>query len=70
MEAPPYDEILKSQTFKFVVGEAKEELFLHSTLVASKSEVLGQLGYATLADEDVQTVAAFAEFIYTGDYKI
>ncbi|KAG5954252.1 hypothetical protein E4U57_004679 [Claviceps arundinis] len=80
MEASPYEGILKSPTFKFVVGEAKEELFLHSTLVASKSEVLGkmikgpfiegQLGYATLADEDVQTVAAFAEFIYTGDYKI
>ncbi|KAG6068100.1 hypothetical protein E4U33_005123 [Claviceps sp. LM78 group G4] len=80
MEASPYEGILKSPTFKFVVGEAKEELFLHSTLVASKSEVLGkmikgpfiegQLGYATLADEDVRTIAAFAEFIYTGDYQI
>ncbi|KAG6110195.1 hypothetical protein E4U14_002892 [Claviceps sp. LM454 group G7] len=80
MEASPYEGILKSPTFKFVVGEAKEELFLHSALVASKSEVLGKMingpfiegqqGYVTLADEDAMTIAAFAEFAFTGDYQI
>ncbi|KAG6129386.1 hypothetical protein E4U38_005150 [Claviceps purpurea] len=80
MEASPYEGILKSSTFKFVVGEAKDELFLHSALVASKSEVLGKMingpfiegqqGYVTLADEDARTIAAFAEFAFTGDYQI
>ncbi|KAG6062522.1 hypothetical protein E4U32_002237 [Claviceps aff. humidiphila group G2b] len=80
MEASPYEGILKSPTFKFVVGEAKEELFLYSALVASKSEVLGKMingpfiegqqGYVTLADEDVRTITAFAEFAFTGDYQI
>ncbi|KAG6215637.1 hypothetical protein E4U34_005564 [Claviceps purpurea] len=80
MKGSPYKRIIKSQTFKFVVGEAKEELFLHSALVASKSEVLskmmngpfieGQQGYVTLADEDVSTIVAFAEFIYTDKYNL
>ncbi|KAG6063452.1 hypothetical protein E4U13_006306 [Claviceps humidiphila] len=72
--------IFTSQPFKFVVGEAKTEFLLHSVLVASKSEALGRLinggfvegqqGYVVLEDEDAKTVAAFAEFIYTGDYKL
>lgn len=72
--------IFTSQPFKFVVGEAKTEFLLHSALVASKSEALGRLinggfvegqqGYVVLEDEDAKTVAAFAEFIYTGDYKL
>ncbi|KAG6019873.1 hypothetical protein E4U19_006852, partial [Claviceps sp. Clav32 group G5] len=72
--------IFTSQPFKFVVGEAKTEFLLHSALVASKSEALGRLinggfvegqqGYVVLQDEDAKTVAAFAEFIYTGNYQL
>lgn len=72
--------IFTSQPFKFVVGEAKTEFLLHSALVASKSEALGRLinggfvegqqGFVVLEDEDAKTVAAFAEFIYTGDYQL
>ncbi|KAG6062523.1 hypothetical protein E4U32_002238 [Claviceps aff. humidiphila group G2b] len=63
-----------------MVGKAQKEFFLHSALVASKSEVLGKMmngpfiegqqGYATLPDEDASTFAAFAEFAFTGDYQI
>ncbi|KAG6204920.1 hypothetical protein E4U35_002998 [Claviceps purpurea] len=80
MKPSPYQEILKSQPFKFVVGETKEEFFLHSGLVASKSEALGKMingpfierqqGYVVLEHDDARTVAAFAEFVYTGDYQI
>ncbi|KAG6018830.1 hypothetical protein E4U19_007864 [Claviceps sp. Clav32 group G5] len=72
--------ILTSQPFKFVVGKAMKEFFLHSALVASKSKVLGKImngpfiegqqGYVTLPDEDASTIAAFAEFAFTGDYQI
>ncbi|KAG6075810.1 hypothetical protein E4U15_005431 [Claviceps sp. LM218 group G6] len=72
--------IFTSQPFKFVVGEAKTEFLLHSALVASKSEALGRLinggfvegqqGFVVLENEDAKTVAAFAEFIYTGDYQL
>ncbi|KAG6124509.1 hypothetical protein E4U38_008430 [Claviceps purpurea] len=71
--------ILSSRPFKFVVGKAKKEFFLHSALVASKSEVLGKMmngpfiegqqGYVTLPDEDASTIAAFVEFAFTGDYQ-
>ncbi|KAG5953771.1 hypothetical protein E4U58_000289 [Claviceps cyperi] len=74
------EEIFTSQPFKFVVGSAKTEFLLHSALVASKSEALGRLinggfvegqqGYVVLEDEDAKTIAAFAEFIYTGDYQL
>ncbi|KAG5954254.1 hypothetical protein E4U57_004681 [Claviceps arundinis] len=80
MQASPYEEILNSRPFKFMVGKAQKEFFLHSALVASKSEVLGKMmngsfiegqqGYATLPDEDASTFAAFAEFAFTGDYQI
>ncbi|KAG5914776.1 hypothetical protein E4U61_005329 [Claviceps capensis] len=80
MKPLPYQGVLKSQPFKFVVGETKEEFFLHSSLVESKSEALGKMingpfiereqGYVVLENDDAKTVAAFAEFAYTGDYKI
>ncbi|KAG5961189.1 hypothetical protein E4U58_004386 [Claviceps cyperi] len=80
MQTSPYEEILMSEPFKFVVGKTKKELFIHSTLVASQSRALRRLmdgpfiesqqGYVVLADEDVRTIAAFAEFIYKGDYHL
>ncbi|KAG5933481.1 hypothetical protein E4U59_006855 [Claviceps monticola] len=80
MQASPYEGILMSTPFKFVVGKTKKELFIHSTLVASQSRALRRLmdgpflesqqGYVVLADEDVRTIAAFAEFVYKGDYRL
>ncbi|KAG6019871.1 hypothetical protein E4U19_006850 [Claviceps sp. Clav32 group G5] len=80
MKASPYEEIIAFKPFKFVVGKEGKEVYMHSALVARWSEVLeklmsspfieGQQGYAVLADEDVRTVAAFAEFVYMGDYHL
>ncbi|KAG6101012.1 hypothetical protein E4U14_006949 [Claviceps sp. LM454 group G7] len=83
MQTSPYEGILMSEPFKFVVGKTKKELFIHSTLVASQSRALrrlmdgpfiesqqGSQGYVVLANEDVRTIAAFAEFIYKGDYHL
>ncbi|KAG6079525.1 hypothetical protein E4U15_003714 [Claviceps sp. LM218 group G6] len=79
MKASRYEEIIAFKPFKFVVGKGEKEIYMHSELVARWSTVLdkmmnspfmeGQQGYAVLADEDVRTVAAFAEFVYTGDYQ-
>ncbi|KAG6096481.1 hypothetical protein E4U14_007941 [Claviceps sp. LM454 group G7] len=80
MKVSPYEEIITFKPFKFVVGKEGKEVYMHSALVARWSKVLekmmsspfieGQQGYAVLADEDVRTVAAFAEFVYTGDYHL
>ncbi|KAG6078058.1 hypothetical protein E4U16_001692 [Claviceps sp. LM84 group G4] len=80
MKASPYEEIITFKPFKFVVGKEEKEIYMHSALVAKWSKVLdkmmnglfieGQQGYAVLADEDVKTIAAFAEFVYTGDYHL
>ncbi|KAG6197733.1 hypothetical protein E4U35_007352 [Claviceps purpurea] len=39
-------------------------------LAAEVSFIEGQQGYVTLADEDVSTIVAFAEFIYTHKYVL
>ncbi|KAG6135424.1 hypothetical protein E4U28_005394 [Claviceps purpurea] len=80
MKASPYEEIIAFKPFKFVVGKEEKEIYMHSALVGKWSKVLdkmmnspfieGQQGYAVLADEDVKTIAAFAEFVYTGDYQL
>ncbi|KAG6156497.1 hypothetical protein E4U51_008228 [Claviceps purpurea] len=72
--------IITFKPFKFVVGKEGKEVYMHSALVARWSKVLDKMmnspfieeqqGYAVLADEDVRTVAAFAEFVYTGDYHL
>ncbi|KAG5935674.1 hypothetical protein E4U60_003015 [Claviceps pazoutovae] len=72
--------IIALKPFKFVVGKEEKEIYLQSALVAKWSKVLdkmmnsplieGQPGYAVLADEDVKTIASFAEFVYTGDYHL
>ncbi|KAG6218202.1 hypothetical protein E4U34_004234 [Claviceps purpurea] len=72
--------IFTSQLFRFVIGEAKTEFFLHSELVECKSKALGKLvndasaegqqGYIGFRDEDTRTFSAFADFIYTADYDI
>ncbi|KAG6315684.1 hypothetical protein E4U22_007661 [Claviceps purpurea] len=80
MKTSPYEEIITFKPFKFVVGKEGKEVYMHSALVARWSKVLDKMmnspfieeqqGYAVLADEDVRTVAAFAEFVYTGDYHL
>ncbi|KAG5914777.1 hypothetical protein E4U61_005330 [Claviceps capensis] len=72
--------IIALKPFKFVVGKEEKDIYLQSALVAKWSKVLdkmmnspfieGQGGYAVLADEDVETIAAFPEFVYTGDYHL
>ncbi|KAG5938887.1 hypothetical protein E4U53_007925 [Claviceps sorghi] len=72
--------IVTSPPFKFIVGGDKTEFFLHAALVASQSPALdriingpfveGHQGYVVLAHEDARTVAAFAEFLYKGDYYL
>ncbi|KAG5916578.1 hypothetical protein E4U42_007594 [Claviceps africana] len=78
MQASPYESIVTSPPFKFIVGATKTDFFLHAALVASQSRALdrmingpfaeGQQGHVVLAEEDTRTVAAFAEFLYKGDY--
>ncbi|KAG5914775.1 hypothetical protein E4U61_005328 [Claviceps capensis] len=80
MKSLPYEGIIKALPVKFLVGKSKEEVFLHSALVANNSEALcqmingasfeGKQGSVVLEDDDVSTIAAFAEFIYTGNYHI
>ncbi|KAG6108785.1 hypothetical protein E4U13_006307 [Claviceps humidiphila] len=72
--------IFTSQPCKFVVGQAKTEIFLHSELVKRESEPLGRIvdisfaegqqGYVLLRDDDVATVSAFAQYLYTGNYRL
>ncbi|KAG6090363.1 hypothetical protein E4U15_006685 [Claviceps sp. LM218 group G6] len=82
VQALPYEGIFKSRPVKFVVGKAKEEFFLHSTMVANCSEALGKMVNrpvvegqnrdVQLADDvdDANTFTAFSEFIYSGDYHM
>ncbi|KAG6065305.1 hypothetical protein E4U32_007474 [Claviceps aff. humidiphila group G2b] len=61
-------------------GQAKTEIFLHSELVKRESEPLGRIidisfaegqqGYVLLRDGDVGTVSAFAQYLYTGNYRL
>ncbi|KAG6078060.1 hypothetical protein E4U16_001690 [Claviceps sp. LM84 group G4] len=72
--------IFTSQPCKFVIGQAKTEIFLHSELVKRESEPLGRIidisfaegqkGYVLLRDDDVRTVSAFAQYLYTGTYRL
>ncbi|KAG6003586.1 hypothetical protein E4U21_001873 [Claviceps maximensis] len=72
--------IATSQPFKFIVDKTKTEFFLHAALVSSQSKALdalvngrfveGQEKSVVLADDDARTVAAFAEFLYKGDYYL
>ncbi|KAG6111332.1 hypothetical protein E4U14_002494 [Claviceps sp. LM454 group G7] len=78
----PYEGIFKSRPVKFVVGKAKEEFFLHSTMVANSSEALGKMVNRPVAEgqnrdiqladdvDDANTFTAFSEFIYSGDYHM
>ena len=70
--------LLKSNTFKFVIGEEKEEFNLHKSLVSHHLKPLDRLmngdlleakqGCAFL-DEDVGTFSRFSQFLYTADYE-
>ncbi|KAG5961162.1 hypothetical protein E4U57_007819 [Claviceps arundinis] len=80
MEASLSKEIFNSRPCVFVVGEDKREFLLHSDLIKRKSEALGDVidasfaegrkGYVVLRDDNAETISAFAQFIYTGDYHI
>ncbi|KAG6168240.1 hypothetical protein E4U51_002419 [Claviceps purpurea] len=80
MEASLSEGIFASQPCIFVVGEDKREFLLHSDLVKRESEALGEIidasfaegreGYVVLRDDNAETISAFAQFIYTGDYRL
>ncbi|KAG6065304.1 hypothetical protein E4U32_007473 [Claviceps aff. humidiphila group G2b] len=75
-EIPKYT----SKPCVLVVGEAGEKAFLHSYHVKRASGALGKLvdtsfaegqnGYVVLRDVDAETILAFAQFIYAGNYYI
>ncbi|CCE32467.1 uncharacterized protein CPUR_06327 [Claviceps purpurea 20.1] len=80
MAASLSEGIFTSRPCVLVVGEDKREFLLHSDLVKRESKALGEIidasfaegrkGYVVLRDDDVETISAFAQFIYTGDYQL
>ncbi|KAG6071674.1 hypothetical protein E4U15_007386 [Claviceps sp. LM218 group G6] len=80
MAASLSEGIFTSRPCVFVVGEDKREFLFHSDLVKRESEALGKLidtsfaegrnGYVVLRDDNAETISAFAQFIYTGDYHL
>ncbi|KAK6843833.1 hypothetical protein PG987_004693 [Apiospora arundinis] len=80
MAAIPFDEIISSKTFRFLVGPQKREFTVHEAVLTSVSEKLKALieGNMKEAQEqlavfdfvDEYTFARFCEFAYTGDYSI
>ncbi|KAG6218203.1 hypothetical protein E4U34_004235 [Claviceps purpurea] len=80
MAASLSEGIFTSRPCVLVVGEDKREFLLHSDLVKRESEALGEIidasfaegreAYVVLRDDNAETVSAFAQFIYTGDYRL
>ncbi|KAK8019159.1 hypothetical protein PG990_004297 [Apiospora arundinis] len=80
MAAIPFDEIISSKTFRFLVGPQKREFTVHEAVLTSVSEKFKALieGNMKEAQEqlavfdfvDEYTFARFCEFAYTGDYSI
>ncbi|KAI9886656.1 MAG: uracil DNA glycosylase [Watsoniomyces obsoletus] len=76
--AIPYESIIASQTFRFLVGKEKKAFTIHTALLAHHSDPLNALvngpmseakdGCALLKDVDEDTFVRFAEFAYRGDY--
>ncbi|KAI1960267.1 hypothetical protein LOZ58_003989 [Ophidiomyces ophidiicola] len=74
----PYDELLSSAPFQFLIGPEKRRYAIHAALIVEQSEPLGALisggmaeareGCAWLEDTDPQTFARFGQYLYTGDY--
>ncbi|KAG6309265.1 hypothetical protein E4U22_004089 [Claviceps purpurea] len=80
MAASLSEGIFTSRPCVLVVGEDKREFLLHSDLVKRESEALGEIidasfaegreAYVVLRDDNAETISAFAQFIYTGDYRL
>ncbi|KAK8106707.1 BTB/POZ fold protein [Apiospora kogelbergensis] len=80
MAAIPFEKIVSSKTFRFLVGPQRREFTVHEAAFTSVSESLKaliegnmqeaqeQLAVFDFVDED--TFARFCEFAYTGDYTI
>ncbi|PKS06814.1 hypothetical protein jhhlp_006889 [Lomentospora prolificans] len=78
MASIPYQEIVSSDSFKFLVGSEKKPYFLHSALVADQSRALNALVNSGMRESkercavwehiDEQTFLRFSQFAYTGDY--
>ncbi|KAM0280234.1 hypothetical protein ACHAQH_004192 [Verticillium albo-atrum] len=78
MASLPYEKIVNSEPFKFLVGPSKAEFEIHASLVAEQSPALARLvtgdfieareRRASWRDVDVDTFIRFSQFAYTGDY--
>ncbi|KND89567.1 hypothetical protein TOPH_05669 [Tolypocladium ophioglossoides CBS 100239] len=74
----PYDSIIGSNPFRFLVGLHKREFTIHSALVAHQSRALDALvnggmreahdGCAIWEQVDEKTFTRFGQYMYTGDY--
>ncbi|KAH6876842.1 hypothetical protein B0T10DRAFT_584842 [Thelonectria olida] len=78
MAAIPYESILSSDFFKFLVGCDKRQFLIHSAVVACQSQALDKLINGDLReasercvrwpDVDPETFVRFSQYAYTGDY--
>ncbi|OAA42782.1 BTB/POZ fold protein [Cordyceps fumosorosea ARSEF 2679] len=74
----PYNTILVTKPFRFLVGPKKLEFYIHTSLLASQSPTLDTLVYGQMKEaingctvwEDVSedTFIRFGQYVYTGDY--
>ncbi|EGX87867.1 hypothetical protein CCM_09490 [Cordyceps militaris CM01] len=74
-----YDSFLSSKPYTFLVGPEKREFYIHASLAASKSSVLGAVvngskdeatdGYTVWEEVDEDTFVRFGQYVYTGDYE-
>ncbi|KAK7425867.1 hypothetical protein QQZ08_007581 [Neonectria magnoliae] len=79
MAAMPYESILSSDFFKFLVGPEKKQFFMHSSAVACQPQALEKLVNGDMReahercaiwyDVDPDTFIRFSQHVYTGDYQ-
>ncbi|KAI9762719.1 MAG: hypothetical protein M1840_001186 [Geoglossum simile] len=77
--AIPFDRIISSAPFKFLVGPENKPFMVHAALVSHHSRPLDVLmngemleareGCACLEDVDEETFVRFSQYLYTGDYS-
>ncbi|RTE75464.1 hypothetical protein BHE90_010070 [Fusarium euwallaceae] len=79
MAAIPYESILTSDFFRFLVGPERKQFFMHSSAVACQSQALEKLvngdmreaceRCAIWCEVEPDTFIRFSQYAYTGDYR-